>query len=57
VALRSGFSFEWSREHASNFTQNLITLLVEMRAATIVQQEKLVYTGPLLPPPAPLKAK
>ncbi|MEX3960904.1 phage major capsid protein [Paraburkholderia sp. EG286B] len=49
VALRKGFAFEWSREHASNFTQNLITFLMEMRAATVVQQVKLVYTGSLMP--------
>jgi HK97 family phage major capsid protein len=49
VALRKGFAFEWSREHASNFTSNLITFLMEMRAATVVQQVKLVYAGSLLP--------
>jgi len=57
VALRKGLSFEWSREHATNFTQNLITFLTELRAATVVQQARLVYTGPLVPPPPPLAAK
>ncbi|WP_429551423.1 phage major capsid protein [Paraburkholderia sp. MM5477-R1] len=58
VALRAGFSFEWSREHADNLIKNLVTLLVEMRAATVVQQAALVYSGPLVPAePPPLAAK
>ncbi|CAD6553506.1 phage major capsid family protein [Paraburkholderia metrosideri] len=49
VALRSGFSFMWSREHDKNFVQNLVTFLLEMRAATVVQQSALVFTGGLHP--------